>query len=91
MSESLPALEKDRWEVIHQIAQLGDFRPGSILGVRGRCSKPDYHCAWPSDPGQGPSFRLTAKVKGKTAAETLSTAATLRKAQHEVEEFRRFQ
>jgi len=45
MSESLPALEKDRWEVIHQIAQLGDFRPGSILGVRGRCSKPDYHCA----------------------------------------------
>jgi len=30
-------------------------------------------------------------VKGKTAAETLSTAATLRKAQHEVEEFRRFQ
>jgi hypothetical protein len=91
MPESLPALEKDRSEVVHQIAQLGDFRPGSILGVMGRCSKPHCHCAQPGDPGHGPNFRLTAKVKGKTVAETLSTPAALRKAQREVEEFRRFQ
>ena len=32
MSESLPVLEKDRSEVVRQITQLGDFRPGSILG-----------------------------------------------------------
>jgi hypothetical protein len=91
MSASLPALEKDRSEVVQQIAQLGDFRPGSILGVMGRCSKPHCHCAQPGDPGHGPNFRLTAKVRGKTVAETLSTPAALRKAQREVEEFRRFQ
>jgi hypothetical protein len=91
MSESLPALEKDRSEVVHQIAQLGDFRPGSILGAMGRCSKPNCHCAQAGDPGHGPNFRLTAKVKGKTVAETLSSPAALRKAQREVEEFRRFQ
>src|SRR5438094_1148285 len=91
MSESLPALEKDRSEVVRQITQLGDFRPGSIVGVMGRCSKPNCHCAQTGDPGHGPNFRLTAKVNGKTVAETLSSPAALRKAQREVEEFRRFQ
>ena len=90
-SESLPALEKDRSEVVRQITQLGDFRPGSILGVMGRCSKPNCHCAQAGDPGHGPNFRLTAKLDGKTVAETLSSPAAVRKAQREGEEFRRFQ
>jgi|SRR5437773_8690171 len=84
MSESLPALEKDRSEVVRQITQLGDFRPGSIVGVMGRCSKPNCRCAQTGDPGHGPNFRLTAKVNGKTVAETLSSPAALRKAQREV-------
>lgn len=91
MPESLPALEKNRSEVVSQMARLGDFRPGSIRGVMGRCSKPNCHCAQEGDPGHGPNFRLTAKVNGKTVAETLSSAAALRKAEREVEEFRRFQ
>jgi hypothetical protein len=91
MPESLPLLEKDRSDVVRQITQLGDFRPGSIRGVMGRCSKPSCHCAKASDPGHGPHFRLTAKVDGKTVAETLSSPAALCKAQREVEEFRRFQ
>ena len=45
MPQSLPALEKGRSEVVRQITQLGDFRPGSIRGVMGRCSKPNCHCA----------------------------------------------
>ncbi len=91
MSESLPALEKGRSEVVRQITQLGDFRPGSIYGAMGRCSRPTCHCAQAGDPGHGPNFRLTAKVDGKTVAETLSSPAALRKAQREVDEFRRFQ
>jgi hypothetical protein len=91
MPQLLAALEKDRSEVVHQITQLGDFRPGSIRGVMGRCSKPNCHCAEAGDPGHGPNFRLTAKVDGKTVAETLSSPAALRKAQREVDEFRCFQ
>ena len=90
MPEPLQALEKDRSEVLRQISQLGDMRPGSILGVMGRCSKPHCHCAQPGDPGHGPNFRLTRKVKGKTVAETLSSSAALQKAQREVAEFRKF-
>ena len=90
MPEPLQALEKDRSEVLRQISHLGDMRPGSILGVMGRCSKPRCHCAQPGDPGHGPNFRLTRKVKGKTLAETLSSPAALQKAQREVAEFRKF-
>ena len=91
MSEPLPALEKDRSEVLRQISHLGDLRPGSIVEVRGRCSKSNCHCAEAGDPGHGPHFRLTRKVQGKTVAETLSHPAALRKAQREVAEFRKFQ
>lgn len=90
MSEPLQALEKDRSEVLHQISHLGDLRPGSIVGAMGRCSKPNCHCAQAGDPGHGPNFRLTRKVKGKTVAETLSSPAALHKAQREVAEFRKF-
>jgi hypothetical protein len=90
MSEPLPALEKDRSEVLHQISHLGDLRPGSIVEVMGRCSKSNCHCAQPGDPGHGPHFRLTRKVQGKTVAETLSSPAALLKAQREVAEFRKF-
>ena len=91
MSQPLPALEKDRSEVLRRISDLGDLRPGSIVEVMGRCSKPNCHCAQPGDPGHGPHFRLTRKVKGKTVAETLANPAALRKAQREVAEFRKFQ
>jgi len=91
MSESLPALEKDRSEVLLAIAHLGDLRPGSVVEVMGRCSKPNCHCAQPGDPGHGPHFRLTRKIHGKTVAETLASPAALRKAQREVAEFRKFQ
>ena len=91
MSEPLPALEKDRSDVLRQISHLGDLRPGSIVEVRGRCSKSNCHCAQAGDPGHGPHFRLTRKVQGKTVAETLSHPAALRKAQREVAEFRKFQ
>ena len=91
MSKSLPGLENDRSEVLRQISHLGDLRPGSIVEVRGRCSKSNCHCAQAGDPGHGPHFRLTRKVQGKTVAETLSHPAALRKAQREVAEFRKFQ
>src|SRR5208337_1893948 len=73
------------------IADLGDLRPGSIVEVMARCGKPNCHCAQPGDPGHGPHFRLTRKVKGKSVAETLAHPAALRKAQREVAEFRKFQ
>jgi Family of unknown function (DUF6788) len=91
MPDSLPALEAQRLALLLQISRLGDFRPGSITPTRGRCGNPNCHCHQPDDPGHGPNDRLTFKRKGKTITETFPTALAQRKAQREIEEFRRFQ
>ena len=91
MTDSLPQLEAKRTELFRQLAALGDFRRGSITPTSGKCGKPSCHCAKDNDPGHGPNFRLTRRVEGKTVTETFASQATLRKAQHEVDEFHRFQ
>ena len=90
MPDSLVDLESRRVVVQTQIAQLGDMRSGSITGTGGRCGNPSCHCHRAGDPGHGPYYRLTRKVNGKTVTETLSSAASLTKAQREVAECQRF-
>jgi hypothetical protein len=90
MSDSLASLDKRRGEIQRTIAELGDMRSGSISKTGGRCGNPRCHCHRQDDPGHGPYYRLTKKVNGKTVTETFSSAAGLRKAQREVEEFHRF-
>jgi hypothetical protein len=91
MPDSLAQLEKQKTELFRQIADLGDFRRGSITTTSGKCGQSTGHCARPNDPGHGPNFRLTRKVQGKTVTETFASPALLRKAQREVETFHRFQ
>jgi len=90
MTAALANLEQQRSALQNQLAELGDFRAGSITGTGGRCGNPRCHCHEAHDPGHGPYYRLTRKVDGKTVTETFSTEAALRKAQREVEEYHRF-
>ncbi len=91
MPESLPELEQQRAAVLRQISELGDFRPGSITGTGGRCGNPGCHCHRPDDPGHSPHPRLTYKANGKTITESFATPAAQRKAEREIEAFRRYQ
>ena len=91
MSQSLADLEARRSEILQQMASVGDFRRGSITPTFGKCGKPTCHCAKPNDPGHGPNFRLTHRVKGKTITESFPSPLALRKAQQEVTAFHRFQ
>ncbi len=91
MLDSLTQLEAKRTDLFRQLSAVGDLRRGSITTTSGKCGKPNCHCAQRDDPGHGPSFRLTRRVKGKTRTETFDSAAALRKAQQEVAEFHRFQ
>ena len=90
MPQSLSDLEDRRAMVKKQIAQLGDMRLGSISPTSGRCGNPNCHCHRAGETGHGPYYRLTRKVNGKTVTETLSSPASLAKAQREVAECRRF-
>ena len=91
MPPSLDVLENQRAALIRQIAQLGDFRRGSITSLTGRCGKPNCHCHQPHHPGHGPNFRLTYKRQGKTVTETFPSPATRRQAERQIAEFRKFQ
>jgi len=91
MPDSLQELEKRRANLLRQISQLGDFRPGSITTTQGRCGNPNCHCHRPDEPGHGPNPRLTYKVDGKTVTESFITPAAQRKAEREVNGFREFQ
>jgi hypothetical protein len=90
MPASLPLLEQQRLEILGRILNLGDFRSGSISSITGRCGKPDCRCHKPGQPGHGPNYRLTRKVKGRTVSESFGSPAELRKAQREIEAFHQF-
>lgn len=91
MPNSLPQLEAQRTDLFRQLAALGDFRRGSITTTSGKCGKANCHCAKRDDPGHGPNFRLTRRVRGKTRTGTFDSPPALHKAQQEVAEFHRFQ
>ena len=91
MPISISALEQQRSSLLHQISELGDFRPGSITGTGGRCGTPTCHCHLPNDPGHAPHPRLTYKLNGKTVTESFSSPAAQRKAETEVAAFRQYQ
>jgi len=91
MFPSLEVLEDQRAELARQIAQLGDFRSGSITSITARCGKPNCHCHQPRHPGHGPNFRLTYKRQGKTVSETFPSPAARRQAEQQIAEFRKFQ
>jgi hypothetical protein len=90
MPESLADLEQQRAAFLRQISELEDFRAGSITGTGGRCGNPGCHCHRPDDPGHGPHPRLTYKVNGKSITESFATPAEQRKAEQEIEAFRRY-
>ena len=90
MPESLIDLEQQRSAIVRQMLRLPDFRSGSITATRGTCGKPTCRCHQPNQPGHGPNYRLTRKVKGKTVTETFATLAELHKAKREVEAYHRF-
>jgi hypothetical protein len=90
MPDPLSDLEQQRAAVLRQISELEDFRAGSITGTGGRCGSPGCHCHGPDDPGHHPHPRLTYKVNGKTVTESFATPAQQRKAEREIDAFRRY-
>src|SRR5580704_7170140 len=90
MPDSLSDLEHQRNAILQQMLRLPDFRSGSITATRGTCGKANCRCHQPNQPGHGPNYRLTRKVKGKSVSESFSSSVELRKAQREVEAFHRF-
>lgn len=91
MPDPLADLLDQKATLLRKISQLGDFRPGSVTTTTGRCGNAHCHCHHPNDPGHGPNFRLTYKANGKTVTQSFPTPAARRKAEREIEEYRKWQ
>lgn len=56
---SLSGLEAQRRELYERLAEVGDFRRGSVSENYRRCGKPNCACAQPGHPGHGPRLLWT--------------------------------
>lgn len=83
-------LLKRREVLKSEIAEIGELRPGSLVGRFRKCGKPTCHCALPGDPGHGPSWSLTKVVEGKTVTRIIPAGPAVAQTQAQIEECRRF-
>jgi hypothetical protein len=88
--DELAELERRRGELYVELAQLGDFRRGSLNEVRRKCGKPNCACAALGHPGHGPQWNLTRKAGGRTRTVHLRPGPELEKARREAAEYERF-
>jgi hypothetical protein len=70
---SLAELEAERDRLYAQLAEVGDFRRGSVSENYRRCGKPNCGCAQPDHRGHGPRLLWTRSAKGgKTVGRQLA-------------------
>ena len=83
-------LEAQRASLHQQLADVGDFRRGSLVSTFRRCGKSYCACADPDHPGHGPINLLTKSVSGKTITRVVPEGPTLAKVQQEVAHYKQF-
>ena len=82
-------LRRRRDDIQRQLAEIGDFRPGSLRAFFRKCGKPGCHCAAEGAPGHGPGWVISRRVGGKTANRGIPADA-VEETQALVAEHRRF-
>jgi len=83
-------LEARSQHLRQQLAQIGDLRPGSLVGRYRKCGKPSCHCARPGAKGHGPSWSLTRRVRGKTITKIVPSGPAVERTREQIAECRRF-
>jgi len=83
-------LEARRQHLRQQLAEVGDLRPGSMIGRYRKCGKPGCRCAQPGARGHGPSWSLTRRVGGKTITKIIPAGPAVERTREQIDECRRF-
>jgi len=86
---SLKSLISRRSALLAEIANVGEFRPGSLVEHFTRCGKAGCRCAKPGAAGHGPVWSLTRKADSKTISWRVPPDA-LPLVQAQVAEYKRF-
>ena len=85
---TLQQLETKRERLKNELAQVGDLRPGSLVGRFRKCGK--VSCAQPASEAHGPSWSLTRAVEGKTVTKVIPPGSAVEQTKAQIAEYRRF-
>lgn len=86
---STEEFEAQRAELYAALAEVGDFRRGSVSENYRRCGKPNCACARPGHPGHGPRHLWTRTVDGKSRGRQLA-GAEVDKVRRELDRYAEF-
>ncbi len=89
MKETLESLEQRRMQLWRELAELGDFRRGTISVNYRKCGRANCVCAQPGHRGHGPQYLWNSTIGGKSVAENLRLGPELEKASREAGNYRR--
>ena len=89
-SSEAPSLLRRREALKESLTQVGDLRPGSLVGRYRKCGKPTCHCADRHSRGHGPSWSLTHPSAGKTTTRIIPSGPLVERTQQQIAEYRRF-
>jgi hypothetical protein len=81
---SLGELEAERDRLYARLAEVGDFRRGSVSENWRKCGKPNCACARPGHPGHGPRFLWTRNARGRGTVGRQLAAGEVEKVRGEV-------
>lgn len=84
MKTDVSTLLQERSRALEELAQIGDFRRGSIAENYRRCGKVNCCCTRDEHRGHGPQYLLMTKVEGRSHAKNLRPGAELAKVRAEV-------
>lgn len=90
MEETLEWLELEKKRLYSQLAELGDFRRGTISVNYRKCGKKNCVCARRGHPGHGPQYLWNSTRGKKSVAENLPLGPRLEKARNEQTNYRLF-
>lgn len=90
-TETIKDLEARREELRVRITEVGDMRPGSLVGRFRKCGKPTCRCAQKAATGHGPSWSLTKAVDGKTVTKIIPAGPAVEETRRQLAEYKRFQ
>jgi len=87
---SLEEMQARRRELYERLAEVGDFRRGSVSENYRRCGKANCVCARPGHPGHGPRWLWTRTVAGRGSRGRQLEAGEVDKVRGELANYHRF-
>jgi Family of unknown function (DUF6788) len=87
---SLDELEARRRDLYERLAQVGDFRRGSVSENYRRCGKPNCACAVAGHPGHGPRYVWTRTTVGRKTRGRQLDRAEVAKVRTELAQYQQF-